>query len=61
MSLIRCEKCNHIDNTALCRYWITRDNDEDILCSECDPIIHKWHNLFDREKYNPKIHQVKNP
>jgi primosomal protein N' len=65
MGLFRCEKCNVIENTALCNFWINYDNftkKRSILCSQCDPKINKWHNRFPREQYNPKIHKdIKNP
>lgn len=56
MSLFVCEKCNCIENTALCWYW-SRLNKEK-LCSKCDPEIKKWHDIFPREKFDKNKHEV---
>ena len=50
MSLFACEKCGCAENTAVCNYW-TRNLDnpgpkKPALCSECDPVIGKWHGIF---------------
>lgn len=57
MSLFRCEKCNHIENTATSNYWLSDER----LCSLCDPKIGKWHNLFPRRLYDSKKDIIKNP
>jgi len=45
MSIFRCEKCGCVENTATCGYNY-REEGSPALCSECDPKIGKWHNLF---------------
>ncbi len=50
MSLFVCSKCQSIENTALCSYWMS----EEKLCSACDPEIKKWHDKFEREKFDDK-------
>ena len=52
MSLFKCEGCGNIENTACCRYNLHLFDGEDVraLCSECDPEIGKWHNLFPKQK-----------
>lgn len=49
MSLFKCSKCGCVENTALCRYWMRKEDGNKGLCSECDPQIRKWHNLFPKE------------
>lgn len=53
LSLYQCSKCGCIENTALSRYWIDDAEDGRKLCSECDPKIGKWHNMF-KKVYLPK-------
>ena len=64
MPLFVCSKCNCIENTALCGYWWRSkewDDDDNVikedpkLCSECDPQFKRgWHNLFPKQKFDPK-------
>jgi hypothetical protein len=53
MTLFKCQKCNCVENTALCRFWFRKPN-EIALCSECDPKIGKWHNCFPKRKMSQK-------
>ncbi len=59
-----CSKCGCIENTACCHYWSKdmgnpkRDNPP--LCSECDPLISKWHGRFPKRLYK-KGDDVLNP
>lgn len=46
MPLFRCVKCGCVENTACCNYWSRKSKGEDLLCSECDPNIGKWHGRF---------------
>ena len=48
--IFECSKCGCAENSALCRYWV-RKEDEQPLCSECDPKIGKWHDCFKKQKY----------
>ena len=52
--IFKCEKCGCAENGALCRYNITRHNNEPNLCSEYDPGIGKWHNCFPKKKFKNK-------
>ncbi len=45
MPIFECQKCHCIENTAMSNYW----NSDDKLCSECDPEINKWHNIFPKK------------
>ena len=47
MPAYRCSKCGCMENTACSIYWSTQDKDK-ALCSQCDPRIGKWHDLFPR-------------
>lgn len=49
MSCFICEKCGAIENTATSQYWVREMNGEQLLCSECDPDIGKWHNKFEKK------------
>jgi len=62
MPLFVCDKCNCIENTALCGYWFREkewDDDGNVikedpkLCSNCDPKF-KGHKRFPMEKFDPK-------
>jgi hypothetical protein len=55
VSIFVCDECGCIDNTALTGYWKRKQHDGKARCSECDPGIKKWHGLFDRRPYDPKI------
>jgi hypothetical protein len=46
MSLFMCTACGCVENTACCNYWGRRVDKQPLLCSECDPDIHKWHGRF---------------
>ena len=46
MSLFSCRKCNCVENTALSNFWYNSFYGKQILCSECDPEINKWHDEF---------------
>jgi hypothetical protein len=54
MSLYVCSKCGVIENTALSSYWYNQEH----LCSECEPMIKKWHGIFPKEKFNPSKHKL---
>jgi hypothetical protein len=47
MPLYECEQCGKVDNTALTNFWwdVMREKKPQ-LCSECDPAIGKWHDMF---------------
>lgn len=50
MPLFRCAKCGCVENTALsCLTMKMRRGEEDKLCSECNPMIGKWHGEFPKE------------
>jgi len=49
MSLFKCSKCGCIENTAVSHYWVRKVDKEPPLCSECDPGIGKWHNIFPKQ------------
>lgn len=51
VSVFFCNSCGTRENTALCNYWL-RQPGEPALCSHCDPLIAKWHNVF---PYEPKL------
>lgn len=58
MSLFVCEDCGVVENTATSRFWFrTKENALKALCSQCDPTIGKWHGLFPRAKYDPRVHK----
>ena len=46
MSIFICDWCGCVENTALCRVWVTGKR----ICSECDPKIKKWHGAFSKSK-----------
>ena len=48
MSLFKCTNCGCIENTAVCNYWVRGDSPA--VCSECDPGIKKWHDIFPKEQ-----------
>ena len=49
MHLFECSKCHVVDNTALTNFWFESLRDrKPALCSECDPLIGKWHGEFPR-------------
>lgn len=50
MPIFACDKCGVIDNTALTRYWLR--NGGPAFCSQCDPVIKRWHGAFDRVNAN---------
>ena len=49
MPLFRCQKCNCVEDTALCHYWSARLQETPTVCSACDPKIGKWHGEFPQE------------
>lgn len=50
MSLFRCTKCKCIENTACSNFWVAVYFKKKLpLCSECDPEIGLWHNLFEKK------------
>lgn len=55
MSLFVCDKCDCVENTALCWYATHLIEKTPLLCSACDPEIAKWHGEFDQEKYDPAV------
>jgi hypothetical protein len=54
MSIFMCTECGCVENTACSNYWSRNLNDdkEDSkpLCSECDPLIGKWHGKFEKHQ-----------
>ena len=54
MPLFVCEICGAIENTALGYYWSARLQNKPRMCSECAPIIGKWHNRFPKEYVQDK-------
>ena len=48
MPIFQCSKCGCVENTALSNYWVTTNKDE-ALCSECDPLIGRWHGSFEKQ------------
>lgn len=51
MPVFVCDNCGCLENTALSNFW-GRTKGEPALCSECDPFIGKWHNRFEKKKWN---------
>jgi hypothetical protein len=49
MPLFVCEECGVVENTALSNYWTRKTADQSRLCSQCDPLIQKWHGVFPRQ------------
>lgn len=49
MPLFRCSRCQCAENTALGDYWVKAGSGQPVLCSECSPLIGKWHDRFPRE------------
>ena len=49
MPFFQCSKCHCVEDTALSRYWSARVQQNQILCSACDPKIGKWHGEFPQE------------
>lgn len=52
MPIFRCDSCRSIENTAACRYWtrLMMEPKPPMLCSACDPMIGKWHGIFERRQ-----------
>lgn len=51
MSLFKCSECGVVENTALSLYWTRYRRsrfDNRALCSQCNPEIGRWHNVFER-------------
>lgn len=46
MPLFKCDSCGCVENTACCNYWWNKSHGNPIQCSECDPTIGKWHDVF---------------
>lgn len=55
MPIFVCDQCNVIENTATSLFWNTVATNKPALCSQCDPKLGKWHNIFPREKWDGKI------
>lgn len=49
MPLFACRKCNCVENTALCNYWMCAGEGKPPLCSACDPAIAEWHGRFKKK------------
>jgi hypothetical protein len=51
MPIFQCSKCGCIENTAISRYWLTSVGAGATpgLCSQCDPKIGRWHDVFPKE------------
>ena len=47
MGCFICDKCGHIENTAMGTYWHKKDN-ELKLCTKCE--TGKWHDVFPYRK-----------
>jgi len=56
MPIFKCEKCEAVENTACCNFWTRRSNGQPLLCSECDPDIGEWHNLFEKRNYREALY-----
>lgn len=60
MSVFKCSECGCKENTATSRFRVFVSEDKPALCSECDPVIGKWHNRFKKqpftEPFNPNAH-----
>lgn len=54
MPIFVCDKCNCIDNTATSNFWDRLANGKELLCSECDPDIGKWHGEFPKKEWDGK-------
>ena len=51
MPLFECSKCRVVENTAASNFWVdSLMHGKPALCSECDPQIGKWHDLFPRQQ-----------
>jgi hypothetical protein len=62
MSLYVCDRCSHIENTALARYWIRKaEGKKNDLCSVCDPSIGQWHGKFPRSPYDGTQQVINRP
>ena len=46
MPLYECAVCHCIDNTAMGNFWDHLRRGRKQLCTECDPLIAKWHGQF---------------
>ena len=51
MALFKCGKCGCKENTALCNFHLLASEWKTVLCSECDPLIGKWHNKFNKKPF----------
>lgn len=49
MPLFACTKCRAVENTACGDYWMNAGRGKPVLCSECSPLIGKWHGRFPKE------------
>ena len=45
----KCDKCECIESINLCHYWSNRIQKKQLLCSQCDPEIGKWHNRIEKK------------
>ena len=48
MAEFECSECDVIENSALCNHWARSAKGLPPLCSQCDPDIGEWHNVFYR-------------
>lgn len=49
MPLFKCSKCGCVENTACGDYWVNAGRGKPVICSECSPLIGKWHGRFPKE------------
>jgi hypothetical protein len=48
-----CEKCGCVDNISLvANAWTLYLSERDMLCSECSPEQHKWHERFPKKEWD---------
>ena len=55
MVLFECADCHCIENTALCNANTDRFKKKDLICSECDPLLGKWHEKFIKRPVTDEI------
>lgn len=58
MSLFECEACGVVENTACCNYHWRKMKSQPLLCSQCDPDIKKWHDVFERVNVKDTEYEV---
>jgi hypothetical protein len=51
MGLFVCSNCKAVDNTAVTNWADRVSRKLPPLCSECDPKIGKWHDIFPKKEF----------